>query len=387
MAMAALRRVDISSGQAYTETVSAPPSLFSNGPAWIHESPFLPSGWEEASPYGASSLMHLAMRRLLSDQRGLTPSLFANVPWRVANYLWDCLGRSKKRTLHMWKLFATAYPQQFPKVERYHSIKIEGPKASMREYLGLANSDSLSWRVVLTLAASYARVPELVGVAHIKNLVALEIATPSHLAIPPETTDVPVTALTDRIVRAWSELAQTSEAFQHFQVLVLRQQRELSNVALGYLRALPALEHIVAYECPGITSADSGGGVNGWTIVEVKSPPPNTLYELYQACAEASSADRLSLRGSPILDFQIGQTTSQSSKKIRKKSGNRTNSIATIYYLQRTGLEGQQADREPGTKKRKGLQDNGNEAKPQRPRKAVMRGSTKDIGDMLRDFF
>lgn len=63
------------------------------GPLWVHESPFLTLGWEETSESGAPSLKHSAMRQTLSDQRMLAPDLFTNVPWEVARYLWDCLGR------------------------------------------------------------------------------------------------------------------------------------------------------------------------------------------------------------------------------------------------------------------------------------------------------
>lgn len=61
------------------------------GPAWVHENPYLTIGWEETSESGAPSLKHSAMRQVLSDQSMLTPELFANIPWLVARYLWECL--------------------------------------------------------------------------------------------------------------------------------------------------------------------------------------------------------------------------------------------------------------------------------------------------------
>jgi hypothetical protein len=88
----AQRVVDNLSGQVYTEIASTP-ARFLNGPAWIHESPFWPEGWEEGSPFGASPLKHIAMKKLLADQRTLTSKLFENVPWQLASYLWDCLER------------------------------------------------------------------------------------------------------------------------------------------------------------------------------------------------------------------------------------------------------------------------------------------------------
>lgn len=86
-------RVDRTNGQVYTETTMAPALALSRGTSWVHESPYLPLGWEDTNEIGSASLKHSAMKRILSDQRALTPEIFATVPWHIANYLWDCLGR------------------------------------------------------------------------------------------------------------------------------------------------------------------------------------------------------------------------------------------------------------------------------------------------------
>ncbi|KAL5337049.1 hypothetical protein BJX70DRAFT_370994 [Aspergillus crustosus] len=363
----ARRKVDQQSGQVYTEAVSAPAISVANGPAWVHESPYLPIGWEEGSPAGASPLKHIAMRKLLLDQRNLTPVLFKDVPWSIASYLWDSLGRCKRQTLHMWKLFATVYPAHFPEIEHYRSMKIEGLKLSMREYLGLVKSDNLRWRVVLTLAASYARVPELVGISEIKNLFALDIATPANPGALPEDSDLQVTALTDRIIRAWSELAHTTGAFAHLRVLILRNQRELSKFALHHLRTLPSLQIVVAFECLHISSACYGGEVEGWTV-EMQRLAPANLYKFY----EASGKEPMFAK-TPILEFQIGE----------KKRASRAH-FESAVYLQRSSV-----DPNLGIRKREeaGIVGSQREQSQSQPRKAVMKSRTKDIGDILKDFF
>ncbi|KAL3463173.1 hypothetical protein BJX64DRAFT_257740 [Aspergillus heterothallicus] len=361
--------VDKSTGQEYTEVAFAPASKFSNGPAWIHESPFWPKGWEEGSPHGAFPLKHIAMKKLLSDQRSLTSKLFENVPWQLARYLWDCLGRSKKRTLHMWKVFATTYPAQFPKVEPCYSMKIEGPQVSMRDYLRLATSESLSWRTVLTLGASYAGVHELVGMGAVKNLAALEIATPEHLAANPKATEPPATHLTDRIIRSWDEEAEVTDRFKHLRILVLKNQLHLSESSLVHLWRLRSLQYVVVYGCPNLILDTSRVRLYGWMVVDEKPYPPHTLYEFYQACSEEFTGDRSTL-AAPILDFQIGQLPNLPPRK-RSKAGDRPSAI----YLQRI-------DTNVESKKRKGYQDGQHQ-----PRKAVMKNRTKDIGDMLSDFF
>ncbi|RDW60378.1 uncharacterized protein DSM5745_10836 [Aspergillus mulundensis] len=276
----------------------------------------------------------------------------------------------------MWKLLATVYPSQLAETEQYRSVEIENPKLSMKDYLSLTKSDSLNWRVVLTLASSYARIPELVGISEIKNLCALDIATPAKLHALPEDTDLQVTALTDRIVRAWSELAQTAKAFSHLRVVILRHQTDLSKVALHYLRFFPNLQSVVAFGCPGIESALSGGNVDGWTLAEVKRSAPATLYAHYKASCNANSNDS-TVAESPVLDFQIGEM---------KKSRGPPSTPYSAIYLQRIGsVPG--AKPEPNTKKRKEAGPLGDQPGQPRKSKAVMKDRTKDIGDVLSSFF
>ncbi|KAL4776300.1 hypothetical protein BDW60DRAFT_203346 [Aspergillus nidulans var. acristatus] len=313
------------------------------------------------------------MRKLLLDQRNLTPSLFTNVPWSIASDIWAFLGRCKRQTLHMWKLLATVYPAQFAEVEQYRSMKIEGPKLSMREYLGLVKSDSLSWRVVLTLATSYARVPEIVGISEIKNLCALDVATPARLDTLLDSTDLQLTALTDRIVRSWSESAQKGEAFSHLRVLVLQHQTSLSKIALHYLRSFPKLQSVVAFGCPGIESAFSGGDVDGWAVAEVKRSAPATLHEYYEAICKAAGADSMPAER-PVLDFQIGEL---------KDSRESVRAPYSTMSLQRTG-GAPVGDAELTTRKRKGAVEGPREQS--RRGKAVMKDRTRDIGDVLSSF-
>ncbi|KAL4956926.1 hypothetical protein BDW69DRAFT_181061 [Aspergillus filifer] len=368
--------VDKTSGQVYTEVSMGPAVSRPNGPAWVHESPYMPIGWEEGSPFEAAPLRYLAMRKLLADQRNLTPALFTNVPWNLASDCWDCLGRCNRQTLHMWKLLATVYPDHFPKVEPYRSMKVEGPKLSMREYLGLTKSDTLSWRVVLTLAASYARVPELVGISEIKNLVALDVATPADPDTLPDDANVHVTALTDRIIRSWSELAQTTDAFAHLQLLILRHQEDLSKVSLDYLSAFPVLKYIVAFDCPGLGSSLADGDLDGWTVAKLKHSPPKTLYGFYDANCKSLSGKGQLTPESPVLDFQIGQMRSKS----------RRADPHSAVYLQRTD-DAPRVDPEPNTRKRnRGGTFDSQRDQPRKP-KAVMKDRTKDIGDVLSSFF
>lgn len=70
-----------------------PPGLTRLGPTWYHEIPFLPHGWETTNDHGSGSLKHAALKSLVRDQSALRPELFEHVPWYLAKYIWDALGR------------------------------------------------------------------------------------------------------------------------------------------------------------------------------------------------------------------------------------------------------------------------------------------------------
>ncbi|KAE8148153.1 hypothetical protein BDV25DRAFT_158857 [Aspergillus avenaceus] len=375
-------RLDRRTGQTYSETTSARASVFSKGPSWVHETPFLTRGWEETNEFGSPSLKHSAMRQTLSDQRNLVPQLFENVPWRIAAYLWDCLGRSRKRTFYMWKVFATAYPDEFRQIAQHRSMKIEGPRLPMRDYLEMVKSENLRWRTVLTIVNSHARVPEMVDVSSVRNLVALEVSTPPQINSC-EDLETPMAALSDRIVRTWSELAEGSGGFAHVRVLKLCHQ-DLSEVALRYLRALPSLQVILVHDCQGIHSvATSASGAAGWEYRRLPGEEgPPTLYELYQtSLTDQNKAEPTLDRDSPILDFQIGQA---SRTPTRPKN-------AQTLLLYRTGATVRSPTEGSGPQAKRpkvGVSAGGEAQKRLGPRRPVMKDrKTKDLAEVLGQFF
>ncbi|PYH99255.1 hypothetical protein BO71DRAFT_394584 [Aspergillus ellipticus CBS 707.79] len=271
----------------------------------------------------------------------------------------------------MWKLLATAYPEQFRQVSSYRCVKIEGPRLSMGEYLGLVTSDSVSWRVVLTLAASHARVPELVEISSIRNLAALEIVTPSHAQPLLDEAALPLAALSDRIVRTWSELATASGAFAHLRVLVLYQQPNLSRLALQYLRAFPSLQMIMVLDCPGIVSVDSEA--SGWEVA-FGLDKPHTLYECYRMSLKDEARGSPALAGVPVLDFQVGQQASRTLSNMSQKPW--------TVYLRRTETEKSERG-EPAPKRPRVAST----PRPPGAQRAVMKTHKgKDLGGVLQDF-
>lgn len=288
-----------------------------------------------------------------------------------------------KKTFYMWKLFATVYPTQFQELSRYRSMKIEGPKMPMRDYLGLARSDSLSWRLVLTVAAELATVPELVEMSALTNLIALEVISPP-VQVVMDDTELSATALNDRILRTWSELARESKGFAHLRIMRLYHQKELSTVALRYMKDFPSLRLIILHNCPGITSKLSDGSteINGWEIAAIPELLQSTrLYDCYTATKDlGEEEDQSAMHESiPVLDFQVGQTKYRESKRIR---GRITQSICLRRCIETETLE-------PVTKKAKltdekkqinsGIRNNS-----KRPVMKERKG--KDLGGLLEEF-
>jgi hypothetical protein len=170
------------------------------------------------------------------------------------------------------------------------------------------------------VATEFARTPELVEIANVKNLCALEVSTTS----PAQTSlgnDVPVAALSDRIVRTWSELAQTCGAFRHLRVLRLYGQQSLTEVVFDYFRLFPSLSVIVAGDCGKLVteSAKDLAVAYRWEIVNKRRRKRRdgeskefdeleTAHKCYRASVEDDKRMKaISLDPElPILDCQIG---------------------------------------------------------------------------------
>jgi hypothetical protein len=221
---------------------------------------------------------------------------------------------SKKRTVYMWKLFATVYPHQFPQASSYRSMKIEGPKMPMGDYLGLVKSDSLRWRLALTVATEYARIPELVEITALKNIVALDVISAPRAQTISDDGGPSMATLSDRVVRAWSELAQSSGAFTHLSLMRLYHQTELSAVALRYMRDIPSLRFVIVHNCPGVASA--GDCTDGWEVAAIPELLDRTeLHDCYTGMMDiGEKADQMLSQDIPLLDFQIGPSIHRRSK-------------------------------------------------------------------------
>ncbi|PGH30248.1 hypothetical protein GX50_07006 [[Emmonsia] crescens] len=302
----AKRGYDWSSGQVYTDRI-VPSFVYpsdATGPSWCHESPYLPPGWEEGSPCGANSLKHMAMRKTLLDQRPLTALHFSHFPWELSKYLWDCLGR--------WE------------IAPYYSLKASTKKMSLRDYSRLIHSPSLSWGTVMTISTDHADLHGLVEISKITNLVALDITVPLPVKSTAKADDeIPITNLTDRVVRSWGELALAGEAFKNLRILMLHLQTDITLRIFSYLDQFPSLEVLIVVGCPQLAddSAKNVGQQHGWNTREVNATN-KTIYECYTSYITSTNSTDNSktpeIRSLPLLEFSLGAPDAKEYKSKHK---------------------------------------------------------------------
>ena len=223
----------------------------------------------------------------------------------------------------------------------------------MREYLDSMKSDALSWGVALTLFTAFASMPELVGIESVKNLVALELNASSELeTLLNDKTTMPMAALNDRVVRTWSELAESGTAFAHLQVLRLSYQGHVSRATLQYLGSFPSLRLLVVYNCPSISSLfNDNQTIGGWQPVVDHSAhleaayTSDEIYGYYNFIRESEERDPSmdpNTPNTPILGFQIG-------REIRRPSKSRNTS--EVYLMRQNRHQGQDDASEPPAKR------------------------------------
>ncbi|KAK2839198.1 hypothetical protein FQN49_006377 [Arthroderma sp. PD_2] len=300
---------DRESGQVYTEEVIRVTSSASKlrGFSWVHESPLLPEGWEAHSRVGAHSLKHMAMRSVLADQRTLSPLHFEGVPWSIAKYLWDCVRRSKRTSLYLWKIFATAYPTEFNHIAHRYSLKPSSKEMPIGDYLKLLSSRNLNWSAVLSVSAEFFDPHEFFDIANVTNLIALEIRSqPKRTEFEYES----AVTISDRVIRGWSEMALAGNAFRQLRVLVLRLQSGISEHLFAYLDAFRSLKAFIMQGCPNLYRKEARelAEKHGWESFTVQFSD-SSLYKIIMKMGselEPKSQDNtLMINALPVVEFSL----------------------------------------------------------------------------------
>lgn len=279
----------------------------------------------------------------------------------------------------MWKIFCAAYPVEFRRLSQHCDSRVGHPRYSLSGYISLVKSSGDSWAARLNIWTEFARVPELVELADVTNLVSLEVNTSSHLL---ELQDHEVASLNDRIIRTWSELAETTGAFKHLQVMRLYQQRELTEQSFRYLSKLPALEYCVLAVCDRMTQeyAIKAARSEGWNVLE--DVPDQKILQFSGRPSSKNRRGRIKWRGDrldghlpaslpsdlPILEFSVGQRH----EKLRDRDVVVMQRKDTHKGNKRSLVETTSTENDQGAEKR--------------TKKPVMKERGKDLSGILADF-
>lgn len=279
----------------------------------------------------------------------------------------------------MWKIFCAAYPVEFRRLCQHCESQVGGPRYPLSEYIKLVKSSNDSWATRLNIWTEFARVPELVKLADVTNLVSLEVNTSRDT--PELLQDQEVVSLNDRVLRTWSELAKTSGAFKYLRVLRLYHQRELTEQAFCYLSRLPALEYCVLAMCDQMTqkSAIKAARSQGWIVIE--DVPDQEIIRFSPLTTSKNLVEETKWRGDrpdgqipaslasdiPILEFSVGQRH----EKLRDRDIIIMHRKHAHKGYKRSLADSVSSEHDHGQKK---------------TRKPVMKQRGKDLSGMLTDF-
>lgn len=248
----------------------------------------------------------------------LHPCFFLVCPAKLFVY-------SNKRTSHMWRILATKYPQHFNQVSSVCRLHIHRPLQRIADYTDLIKSNAYCWRAILTMETTYAsQTSDLLNLASIKNLVALEINNERGSLCDEHGNRRFSPELTVGLVRGWIELAQSSGAWQHLRVMRIRCHQELPPAALRPLLELPQLQTVVIYDSENIARKihqlrrqKQQGSMNleGWEVQrldwlwkehgeDVALASVRPLVDMYKASLQKTDTPA-GLLDVPILEYQL----------------------------------------------------------------------------------
>ena len=236
---------DSDTGQMYSESQVRVSSRHHSD--WIGELK-TPSLEKRTQPHdhGARSLFGMAKIKIAAESRNLSPEHLSMIPWAIGKQIWDDITMRRIESFHVWRAFAASYPKasEFGQPQYRYHLQIRQPSLVLQSYFNGLTSPDGSWLTCLRISPKETRTADLVAIANITNLTALDLSDGRV------TIDTRVSAFDERVLRTWSELARSGRAFQHLRVLMFGWQEQLSFWLFKYLPSFPALERVIMTDCP-----------------------------------------------------------------------------------------------------------------------------------------
>ena len=236
---------DSDTGQIYSESQVHVSSRHHSD--WIGELR-TPSLEKRTQPHGhgARSLFETAKIKVAAESRNLSAEHLSMVPWPIGKQIWEDITMRRIESFRVWRAFAASYSKasEFGQPQYRYHLQIRQPSLVLQSYFNGLTSRDASWLTCLRISPKETRTADLVGIANIINLTALDLSDGRV------TIDTRVSAFDERVLRTWSELAQSGRAFQHLRVLLFGWQEQLSFWLFKYLSHFPALERVIMTDCP-----------------------------------------------------------------------------------------------------------------------------------------
>lgn len=139
---------------------------------------------------------------------------------------------------------------------------INSPKSALSTYTTPLTSSTFHFITLLSITAPFT-VPEMVQLAHLKNLGVLEVASASSQArVEPE--DMGFSTVNDRVIHSWSQSALEDGAFRILRALKLCGHSDLTSSSLMYINTFPALILFEVQDCNFGQAAISQAADLGW---------------------------------------------------------------------------------------------------------------------------
>jgi hypothetical protein len=259
---------DTSTGQMFSEAQVAVKKRQHSD--WIGELR-TPSTATKAYPnkgVGARSLARMASIKLAYNFRSLTADHFDEIPWALAEVVWEEVVVRRRESFHTWKVLASAYPQEMANPINRYLVRVERPSLPLTSYYSGLNSNDVRWLTCLRISPKRVRAAELVALADIKNLAVLDLSDGftciSNLQ----------SSFDERVMRSWAEMAREGHKMQHLEVLMLGWQ-DVGLWIFAYLRHFPKLKKLIMTDTPELTQRNRKDWeptalLNGWEARHAK---------------------------------------------------------------------------------------------------------------------
>lgn len=210
---------------------------------------------------GARSLTHMALIKLGIESRNLTVEALQLLPWSIGERIWQQITKklvctyprstictltsvfSHAESFYIWRTFAIAFGSDFARSAHRYMLDIKAPSLPLLDYYSGLDSSKRDWLICLRISPKQVTVPDLVSLSTITNLTVLDLSDGQLYIENREST------FDFRIMRSWSELAQSGRAFQSLEVLMLGWQEKVDTWIFDLLDSFPRLNIVVMTDC------------------------------------------------------------------------------------------------------------------------------------------